>query len=77
VHKWLLLYISLALPAPAADAGVLLRVRAQTDFDRVASSAQPSVQDTLRCVQSQAGMLAAARPAEVPAARFGRATAKS
>jgi tetratricopeptide (TPR) repeat protein len=54
----------------ADDAALALMLRARTDFDRVEAQPFPNVQDTARCAQSQAQLLAVTRPAEVPLVRF-------
>src|SRR5205085_5287246 len=47
----------------AADQGqIALALKAQTDFDRVALSAQPQLSDTALCMQSQAAFLPVSPP---------------
>ncbi|MBM3774557.1 MAG: hypothetical protein FJW37_05270, partial [Acidobacteria bacterium] len=57
----LLLWATLAA---AAQDRLPLVVRATSDFERVELSARPALGDALSCMQSQAGLLAATRPAE-------------
>jgi tetratricopeptide (TPR) repeat protein len=65
-----LLFVGLLATASADDSTLALSLRAQTDFDRVASAALPNVPDTLRCAQTQAEMVMVARPPEVPLVHF-------
>lgn len=71
VYKWALLLVLIPAAAAAADdAAVAMRVRAQTDFDRVTSAAFPELPDTTRCVQSQAVLLPVVGPAGEAVVRF-------
>jgi tetratricopeptide (TPR) repeat protein len=64
VCRWILFLAAVA--AQADDTGLLLALKAQTDFDRVELEPVARVQDTMRCVQSQAQVLPVTRPAELP-----------
>jgi len=54
----------------ADDPRLALALRAQTDFDRVEASSAPPLGESQQCVQSEAALLAAAPPEEVPLAHY-------
>jgi tetratricopeptide (TPR) repeat protein len=70
VRGWILL----AVGGPAATAADPVRLavaeRARADFERVRRAPAQGLEDALRCVQSQAAGVAAARPAEAPLLHF-------
>ncbi|PWU12124.1 MAG: hypothetical protein C5B51_01205 [Terriglobia bacterium] len=65
------LFLVAIFPLAAADEQQLaLTIRAQSDFDRVEASTAPQIQDTARCIQSQAALLAVAAKPETALVHF-------
>lgn len=67
-----ILLLAAGMLGGADDRQVALSLRAQADFDRVWLSAPQRLEDTERCVQSQAALLPVAAPADLERARFHR-----